>query len=106
IVLNRGIANKGHFPAIDILASISRVMKDIVPEQQNEAAENYKRLLAVYKDSEDLINIGAYQRGSNADIDEAIEYIQGIWAFSKQKVSEKVTLAEAQERLISEFARR
>ncbi|GGF96729.1 flagellar protein export ATPase FliI [Paenibacillus aceti] len=105
IVLNRSIANKGHFPAIDILASISRVMKDIVTKEQNEAAENYKRLLAVYKESEDLINIGAYQQGSNAEIDEAISFIQSIWAFSKQKVDEKVVLSEAQERLISEFTR-
>lgn len=105
IVLNRSIANKGHFPAIDILASISRVMKDIVTKEQNEAAENYKRLLTVYKESEDLINIGAYQQGSNAEIDEAISFIQSIWAFSKQKVDEKVVLSEAQERLISEFTR-
>ncbi|HEY4390348.1 MAG TPA: flagellar protein export ATPase FliI [Paenibacillus sp.] len=105
IVLNRNIANRGHFPAIDILASISRVMKDIVPRELNDAAENYKRLLAVYKDSEDLINIGAYQQGSNAEIDEALNYIQSIWAFSKQRVDEKVVLSEAQERLISEFTR-
>ncbi|GAA0395604.1 flagellar protein export ATPase FliI [Paenibacillus motobuensis] len=105
IVLNRSIANRGHFPAIDIMASISRVMKDIVSREQNDAAENYKRLLAVYKDSEDLINIGAYQQGSNAEIDEALSYIQSIWAFSKQRVDEKVVLSEAQERLISEFTR-
>ncbi|WP_273545573.1 flagellar protein export ATPase FliI [Paenibacillus caui] len=104
IVLNRNIANKGHFPAIDVLASISRVMKDIAPEEQIEAAENLKRLLSVYKESEDLINIGAYQAGSNAQIDEAIEAIDGIWSYTKQKVDEKVTLAEAIERLISEFA--
>ncbi|MGV2795026.1 flagellum-specific ATP synthase FliI, partial [Clostridium perfringens] len=91
--------------AIDILASISRVMKDIVTDEQNDAAENLKRLLAVYRESEDLINIGAYQQGSNAEIDEAISYIQRIWAFSKQKVNEKVTLPEVQEQLISEFAR-
>ncbi|AZS16115.1 flagellar protein export ATPase FliI [Paenibacillus lutimineralis] len=105
IVLNRSIANRGHFPAIDIMASISRVMKDIVSREQNDAAENYKRLLAVYKDSEDLINIGAYQQGSNEEIDEALSYIQSIWAFSKQRVDEKVVLSEAQERLISEFTR-
>lgn len=106
IVLNRNIANKGHFPAIDILASISRVMKDIVPEEQSEAAENLKRLLSVYRDSEDLINIGAYQQGSNDEIDEALKYIDSIWSFTKQKVNEKSTLSEVQERLIAEFARR
>ncbi|WP_068619348.1 flagellar protein export ATPase FliI [Paenibacillus tuaregi] len=106
IVLNRNIANKGHFPAIDILASISRVMKDISPEDQIEAADNLKRLMSVYKDSEDLINIGAYQRGSNAEIDESIDAIQSIWDFTKQKVHEKVTLEESVERLISEFVGR
>lgn len=106
IVLNRGIANKGHFPAIDVLSSISRVMKDIAPEEQIDAADNVKRLLAVYRDSEDLINIGAYQQGSNADIDESIEHIQRIWDFTRQKVNEKTTLSEVQERLISEFSRR
>ncbi|WP_055108464.1 flagellar protein export ATPase FliI [Paenibacillus ihumii] len=106
IVLNRNIANKGHFPAIDILASISRVMKDIVPEEQSEAAENLKRLLAVYRDSEDLINIGAYQKGSNSEIDEALDYIESIWSFTRQKVNEKATLSEVQERLIAEFSRR
>lgn len=103
IVLNRNIANKGHFPAIDILASISRVMKDIAPEDQIEAADNLKRLMSVYKDSEDLINIGAYQRGSNPEIDESIEAIQRIWNFTKQKVHEKATLEESIEYLISEF---
>jgi len=106
IVLNRNIANKGHFPAIDILASISRVMKDISTDEHTGAAENLKRLLAVYTDSEDLINIGAYQRGSNDSIDESIDFIQQIWDFSRQKVNEKVTLEEVKERLISEFSRR
>ena len=105
-MLNRAIANKGHFPAIDVLASISRVMKDIAPEEQIDAVNNMKRLMAVYKESEDLINIGAYQRGSNAAIDEAMDQIDHIWNFTKQKVDEKVTLSEVQERLILEFARR
>lgn len=105
IVLNRGIANKGHFPAIDILASISRVMKDIVPEEQNDAASNLRRLLALYKDSEDLINIGAYQQGSNPEIDEAIDANQSILGFTRQKVDEKVHLEEVQQRLIAEFSK-
>ncbi|MBD7967218.1 flagellar protein export ATPase FliI [Paenibacillus gallinarum] len=106
IVLNRGIANKGHFPAIDVLASISRVMKDIAPAEQIDAAENIKRLMSVYKNSEDLINIGAYQKGSNIEIDESIDRIQDIWRFTQQKVDEKVVLDEVRQRLITEFARR
>jgi flagellum-specific ATP synthase len=103
IVLDRNIANKGHYPAIDVLSSVSRVMKEIAPEQQQNAAENLKRLLAVYRNSEDLINIGAYQQGSNPEIDLSLEYIQAIWDFTKQKTSEKVNYAEAQERLIQIF---
>ncbi|WP_138493978.1 flagellar protein export ATPase FliI [Paenibacillus pinistramenti] len=104
IVLNRNIANKGHFPAIDILASISRVMKDIVSEEHTDAANRLKRIMSVYKESEDLINIGAYQKGSNTQIDEAIDAIEQVWDYTKQKVNEKVTLTEATERLIAEFA--
>ncbi|MDF2924724.1 MAG: fliI [Paenibacillaceae bacterium] len=103
IVLNRNLANKGHFPAIDVLASVSRVMKEIVPDKHQEAAQFLNRLLSIYKDSEDLINIGAYQRGSNPEIDLSIKYIQAINEFTRQKVNEKVTYAEVQERLLSEF---
>lgn len=105
IVLDRNIANKGHFPAIDVLSSVSRVMKEIVSPIQMEAAENLKRFLSIYRDSEDLINIGAYQRGSNPDIDSSLQHIQSIWDFTKQKTSEKVNYDEAQERLIRDFYR-
>lgn len=103
IVLNRNLANKGHYPAIDILASVSRVMKEIVPAEHQEAAEFLNRMLSIYRDSEDLINIGAYKRGSNQEIDLALEYIQKINDFTRQKVDEKVTFEEVQKRLISEF---
>ncbi|NRF91185.1 flagellar protein export ATPase FliI [Paenibacillus frigoriresistens] len=103
IVLNRSIANKGHYPAIDVLSSVSRVMKEIVPTEHMEAADQLKRLLSIYKDSEDLINIGAYQKGSNPNIDTAMDNIEAIWDFTKQKTSEKLTFEEAQERLIHEF---
>ncbi len=106
IVLHRNLANKGHFPAIDVLSSVSRVMKDIVSEDQQGAAEQLKKLLAVYRDSEDLINIGAYQRGSNAEIDKAIQYYDLIRNYTQQRTNEKVTLQEAQERLIIDFYRR
>ncbi|TYP77655.1 flagellar protein export ATPase FliI [Paenibacillus methanolicus] len=105
IVLSRAIAQKGHYPAIDVLQSISRVMKEIVPEEQQDAANELKRLLATYKDSEDLINIGAYQRGSNAEIDRAIDRIGTINAFTRQKTTEKVSYEEAVHALLSEFER-
>ncbi|SFS79434.1 flagellar protein export ATPase FliI [Paenibacillus sp. BC26] len=103
IVLSRALAHKGHFPAIDVLQSISRVMKEIVPEEQQDAANELKRLLAIYKDSEDLINIGAYQRGSNEKIDQAIDSIDNIWSFTRQKTNEKVGYEESKKRLIHEF---
>lgn len=106
IVLHRNLANKGHFPAIDVLSSVSRVMKDIVTRDQQLAAEQLKRLLSIYRDAEDLINIGAYQQGSNPDIDKAIQYIELIRAYTQQRTDEKVTLEEAQERLLIDFFKR
>ncbi|MDG0812425.1 flagellar protein export ATPase FliI [Cohnella rhizosphaerae] len=106
IVLSRHLAHKGHFPAIDVLASISRVMKDIVASEQQEAAEQLKRLLSVYRDSEDLINIGAYQRGTNPQIDKAIQFIEAINDYCKQRTTEKLTLQQAQERLVIDFYKR
>lgn len=105
IVLSRQLAHKGHFPAIDVLASVSRVMKEIVTEEQQDAANELKKLLSIYKDSEDLINIGAYQRGSNLEIDMALQFIDTIQSYTKQKTNEKVSLEEAQNRLISDFYR-
>lgn len=103
IVLNRTLANKGHYPAIDVLASVSRVMNEIVSSEHQEAAEQLKRLLSIYKGSEDLINLGAYQIGSNPDIDLSIQYIQAIWDYTKQKTNDKLNFADAAERLLTEF---
>lgn len=105
IVLSRALAHKGHYPAIDVLSSVSRVMNEIVTEEQLDAANELKRLLAIYRDSEDLINIGAYQQGSNQQIDMAIQYIDLINSFTKQRTNEKVTLEEVQQQLIANFAR-
>ncbi|WP_020615286.1 flagellar protein export ATPase FliI [Paenibacillus daejeonensis] len=105
IVLSRAIAHKGHYPAIDVLQSVSRVMKEIVTEDHQDAANELKRLLAVYRDSEDLINIGAYQSGSNREIDRAIEYIDQINQFTRQKTTEKVGLDETIQRLMTDFYR-
>ncbi|MFD2116830.1 flagellar protein export ATPase FliI [Paenibacillus yanchengensis] len=104
IVLSRQLANNGHFPAIDILASISRVMNAIVSSDQQQAAIELKRLLAVYKQSEDLINIGAYQHGSNRDIDQALLYIDQINSFLRQKTTEKVSFTEAMQQLLDGFS--
>lgn len=103
IVLDRKLANQGQYPAIDILASISRVMKEIVPGEQQEAANFFKRMLATYRSSEDLINLGAYQAGTNPEIDLSLQYISAIDGFIRQKTDEKVTYTESTERLIDQF---
>ena len=95
IVLTRDLANQNHYPAIDILKSISRVMEDIVDRDHNRHAARVKELLAVYRKSEDLINIGAYAAGSNPRIDNAIQMIDPITAYLKQGISETARLDES-----------
>ncbi|WP_309121287.1 flagellar protein export ATPase FliI [Paenibacillus sp.] len=104
IVLDRKLANRGHFPAIDVLASVSRVMNEIAPKEQIASANRMKELLSVYRDAEDLINIGAYKAGSNPDIDMAIDSIKDIWGFTRQGTDEKSTLFDAQQALIRQFS--
>ncbi len=88
IVLSRKLANRNHYPAIDILASVSRVMNDIVSQDHKEIANKIRKILAVYTDAEDLINIGAYVKGSNNDIDYAIKHIEHINGFLRQSIHE------------------
>lgn len=99
-VLDRALANKGHYPAINILKSVSRVMNNIVSPEHRKAAERVRDLLAVYTDSEDLINIGAYKRGSSREIDEAIRFYPKISAFLKQETGEKIRKIESISTLI------
>ncbi|MGL4393766.1 MAG: flagellar protein export ATPase FliI [Brevinema sp.] len=94
IFLSRELADKNHFPAIDITASISRVMKDITSEDHKNSAGKMKQLIATYKESEPLINIGAYVKGSNPLIDESIKKMTGINAFLRQGIQEKSSLEE------------
>lgn len=91
IVLSRNIAAKNHFPAIDIQNSISRLMKEIVPEEQHKLAGKLKENLAIYSNSEDLINIGAYVKGSNSMIDKAISLNNPINDFLRQNVTSNFT---------------
>ncbi|NLK20758.1 MAG: flagellar protein export ATPase FliI [Epulopiscium sp.] len=94
IVLSRKIANRNQYPAIDILQSISRVMTDIIDDEHKELSHIIKKLLAVYTEAEDLINIGAYVRGSNEEIDEAVSKIKAIISFLTQKINEKYDLKD------------
>lgn len=95
IVLSRSMAQKNHYPAIDILGSISRVMSSIAGQEHKEVAGELKHVLATYREAEDLINIGAYKSGSNHEIDFAIEKIDQVNEFLKQSTEEKFTFEEA-----------
>jgi flagellum-specific ATP synthase len=94
IVLTRDLAMQNHYPAIDTLQSVSRVMTDVVSSEHKAFAGKLREYLAVYQDAKDLIDIGAYVTGSNSRIDEAIRHIEGINRFLRQGVEEKVSFAE------------
>ena len=99
IVLSRNIAAQNHFPAIDGLASVSRVMSAVVPKEHMEANRKLRALMAVYKEAEDLIHIGAYVKGSSQKIDEAIQKIDAINDFLCQGVFEVQGFEETIQRL-------
>ena len=99
IVLNRKIAQKNHYPAIDILASISRVMSSIATKEHKQAAGKLRNVMATYSEAEDLVNIGAYKPGSNKEIDFALSKIDAVNDFLMQDVYEKVSFEDAIERL-------
>jgi flagellum-specific ATP synthase len=94
IVLSRALAHKNHYPAIDVLQSLSRVMNDIVSDEQKAAAGVVRNLMAVHAKNEDLINIGAYKSGSNKNIDYAIEKIDMVNQYLRQGVDEKFSFDE------------
>lgn len=94
IVLSRALAHKNHYPAIDISNSVSRLMNDICEDEHKEVASFARDIIATYKEAEDLINIGAYERGSNKKIDIAIDYIDKVNEFLKQGINEKNTFDE------------
>ena len=99
IILTRNLANKGHFPAIDVLSSISRVMNDIVSDQHQKSSVKFRETLATYRESENLINIGAYVKGSNKHIDYSIKNIDNINNFLTQEVGENFTYENTLENL-------
>jgi flagellum-specific ATP synthase len=94
VVLTRDLAMQNHYPAIDVLQSVSRVMSDVITPEHKVLAGKLRENLAVYQDVKDLIDIGAYVQGSNPRIDTALTYIEGIRSFLRQRVDEKVTFQE------------
>ena len=99
IMLSRKLAHRNHYPAIDILQSIYRCMSQIADKEHKQAAGKLKNVMATYSEAEDLINIGAYKKGSNAGIDYAIEKIDAVNQFLLQDVDEKISLEETLKRL-------
>ncbi len=98
-VLSRKLANKAQFPAIDPLQSVSRVMPDVVSPQHRKQAQMFNEILTTFNDAEDLINIGAYVKGSNPEIDHSISKINYLRIFLRQDMFEKSTFQEAVEKL-------
>ncbi|MCI9492885.1 MAG: flagellar protein export ATPase FliI [Lachnospiraceae bacterium] len=94
IMLDRKLAHKNHYPAIDVLQSISRVMNSIADSKHKEAAGKLKNVMATYQEAEDLINIGAYKSGSNKNIDYAIEKIDAVNGFLLQETHDKFSFEE------------
>ncbi|MEQ1877497.1 MAG: FliI/YscN family ATPase [Bdellovibrionia bacterium] len=99
IVLSRGLAQKGHYPAIDVLQSTSRVMRNIVSNEHTHLAEMFRENMAIYRDAEDLINIGAYKEGANKKIDRAIQLNDPIIDYLRQNVGDPCTMRESLVRL-------
>ncbi len=103
IVLSRELARQNQYPPIDVLNSISRIMIDITPPEHHRLANRFRDTLATYEKAEDLINIGAYSKGSNPKIDYAISMIDKLRSYLKQGVSENISLEESKKELMELF---
>lgn len=103
IVLSRRLAERNHYPAVDVLASVSRLMSELADERQLAAAAQVRDILATYADAEDLVNIGAYAPGANPRIDRALERIEDVWMFLRQSMDEKAPMEDTLTRLVEQF---
>jgi len=101
IVLSRKLADRGHYPAVDILQSVSRLMPAVTGDKHKKAAQKLKEIYATYIDAEDLINIGAFSPGSNRRIDGAIALIDKINNFLIQPIRQKTTFEQTVNQLIA-----
>lgn len=106
IILSREIASSGHYPAIDVLQSLSRLFTEIVPKEQIAAAINLREVIATYKKAEDLINIGAYVKGSNPAIDYSITMIGKVNEYLKQSYDTHTNFSDNQAQLLAMFKNR
>ncbi len=99
LVLSRRLAQRSHYPAVDVLASVSRLATKVQRPAVQDAASYTRRMMATYSESEDLINVGAYQRGSNREVDESIDKMPQINAFLRQRVDEKAPISDTESSL-------
>lgn len=99
IVMERGIAQRGRFPAINILKSVSRTMPDCNDEKENALVQTARRLLSTYEDMAEMIRLGAYRKGSDPEVDQAIQFYQPIENFLRQRKDEKTSVAEGYDQL-------
>jgi flagellum-specific ATP synthase len=104
IVLSRRLQSQGHYPAIDVLESVSRVMVDVVSETHFETSNRLKEILVNYREAEDLINVGAYQEGNNPEIDMAIRYVNQINTFLRQGIEDNSPFQQTFEQMIGLLA--
>jgi type III secretion protein N (ATPase) len=95
IILSRKLASANHYPAIDVLASVSRCMSAVVPEEDKQAANRFRALLAKFQEIELLVQIGEFKKGQDKLADEAIEKMPKLNAFLRQGLGERSTLPEA-----------
>lgn len=105
IVLDRKLAQKGQFPAINPLTSVSRVMNEIASLEHQQAAEELKRNLSSYLSSEDLINIGAYKKGANKEIDQALKMYPLVQEYIRQGIYENSSYEESRQLLMTQFGK-
>ncbi len=98
--LARRLAARGHYPAVDVLESLSRLMPEVATPQQREAADSLRRLLAVYREHEDLISVGAYRRGANRLVDIAIDMLPDIEQYLRQPVEQQASFQQSLDGLL------
>ena len=104
IILNRELGARNHWPAIDVLPSLSRVMKAVVSEQHTHAANNLREVLAAYEKNRDLILLGAYNYGTDATVDYAIDKIEEVENFLKQRTEDSTPMDETVQHMLDLFS--
>jgi flagellum-specific ATP synthase len=98
--LSRRLASRGHYPAIDVLGSLSRLMPEVTSDEHRRAAYALREVLAAYQEHEDLISVGAYRRGSNRVVDLAIDMLPDLDRYLRQRVDESTTVEKARDDLL------